>query len=74
MYQASNVIETAAELRHVLGEAREASANKVIDHIDVHCRAWIERAVRGRLHIRSEWTDGRGAQGRSCRVREGARR
>ena len=44
MYQPSDVIETAAELRHVLGEVREASANKVIDHIDVHCRAWIERA------------------------------
>jgi PPOX class probable FMN-dependent enzyme len=43
MYEAKNVIQSAAELGAILGEVYPTGANKVIDHIDVHCRAWIER-------------------------------
>jgi PPOX class probable FMN-dependent enzyme len=38
------VLTTAAEVEAVLGEQFESQVNKVIDHIDDHCRAWIERS------------------------------
>lgn len=37
-------ITTADELQAILGEQFDNQANKVIDHIDDHCRAWIERS------------------------------
>ena len=43
MYQPKSVITTAAEIRALLGPVFESQANKIIDHIDLHCRAWIER-------------------------------
>jgi len=43
-YQSSHVVQTADEIRLLFGEVRELSAHKVIDHIDAHCRAWIERS------------------------------
>jgi PPOX class probable FMN-dependent enzyme len=44
MYQPTNIIEAEKEIRDLLGETSEVSAKKVIDHIDDHCRAWIERS------------------------------
>lgn len=43
MYQPKSVITSAAEIRTLLGPVFESQVNKVIDHIDPHCRAWIER-------------------------------
>ena len=44
MYQPSDVIRTEAEIRDILGEVLPSQVNKIIDHIDQHCRAWIERS------------------------------
>lgn len=43
-YEPTDVVQTADEVRGLFGEVRELSANKIIDHIDAHCRAWIERS------------------------------
>ena len=43
MYQPSSVITTVAEIRALLGPVFETQVAKIIDHIDPHCRAWIER-------------------------------
>jgi len=43
MYQAVCPIGTAAEVRAILGEDFPSQTAKIIDHIDPHCRAWIER-------------------------------
>jgi len=43
MYQPKSVITTAAEVKALLGPAFETQVAKIIDHIDPHCRAWIER-------------------------------
>jgi uncharacterized protein len=43
-YEPTDVVRTADEIRELFGAVRELSANKIIDHIDAHCRAWIERA------------------------------
>jgi uncharacterized protein len=43
MYQPKSVITSAAEIRTLLGPVFESQVKKVIDHIDPHCRAWIER-------------------------------
>ena len=43
MYQPKSVITTAAEIRALLGPVYESQVAKIIDHIDVHCQAWIER-------------------------------
>ena len=37
------VVRTREELQTILGEPVESQANKSIDHIDQHCRTWIER-------------------------------
>ena len=44
MYEATHVIASEAEIRQILGEVFPSQVNKVIDHIDAHCRAWIERS------------------------------
>ena len=43
MYEAKNVVHSAVELRAIMGEVYPTGVNKVVDHIDVHCRTWIER-------------------------------
>ncbi len=43
MYEATKVVANAQEIQDTLGEELHSQVNKVIDHIDVHCRAWIER-------------------------------
>lgn len=39
----NHFVETKRELEEILGVPSESQANKVIDHIDGHCRTWIER-------------------------------
>ena len=43
-YEAEQVVTTVDELEAILGEQFDNQVNKVIDHIDEHCRAWIERS------------------------------
>lgn len=43
-YLPERVVTTSEEITETLGEQAEAQANKVIDHVDAHCRAWIERS------------------------------
>jgi PPOX class probable FMN-dependent enzyme len=43
-YAAEQVVTTADEVGAILGEQFESQVNKVIDHLDDHCRAWIERS------------------------------
>lgn len=43
-YTPQQVVATAAELETILGEQFDSQVGKVIDHIDEHCRAWIERS------------------------------
>ncbi len=44
MYEPTDVVTDPAEIRSVLGEQFDFQANKAIDHIDDHCRVWIERS------------------------------
>lgn len=43
MYEATSVVTSAEEIKEILGKDFPSQINKVIDHIDDHCRAWIER-------------------------------
>jgi len=43
MYQPKVTVKTAAEIKAILGKDFPSQVAKVIDHIDLHCRAWIER-------------------------------
>jgi PPOX class probable FMN-dependent enzyme len=43
MYQPKVTVKTAAEVKAILGEDFPSQVAKILDHIDVHCRAWIER-------------------------------
>jgi PPOX class probable FMN-dependent enzyme len=43
MYQPKAPIRTAAEIKAILGPDFVSQVAKIIDHIDPHCRAWIER-------------------------------
>jgi hypothetical protein len=43
-YVPQEVVTTADELAAILGEQFESQVDKVIDHIDEHCRTWIERS------------------------------
>jgi PPOX class probable FMN-dependent enzyme len=43
MYQPKFPIKTASEVKAILGPDFPSQVAKVIDHIDQHCRAWIER-------------------------------
>ena len=43
MYQPTDVINDADELQSILGEKFHTQENKIIDHIDEHCKTWIER-------------------------------
>jgi PPOX class probable FMN-dependent enzyme len=43
MYQPTSVITRREDVKALLGPDFETQVRKVIDHIDRHCRAWIER-------------------------------
>ncbi len=43
-YQADHVVTSVDEIEAILGEQFENQVKKVIDHVDEHCRAWIERS------------------------------
>jgi len=43
MFQPKFPVRTATEVRAILGPDLPVSVGKIIDHIDTHCRAWIER-------------------------------
>ncbi|HUQ40301.1 MAG TPA: MSMEG_1061 family FMN-dependent PPOX-type flavoprotein [Acidimicrobiales bacterium] len=43
-YVPEQVLTDADEVQAILGEQFENQVKKVIDHIDDHCRAWIERS------------------------------
>jgi PPOX class probable FMN-dependent enzyme len=43
MHQWTQVLTEESEVRAILGEPTESQRTKCIDHIDRHCRAWIER-------------------------------
>lgn len=43
-YEPESVLTSMAEVRSVIDGIHEAQQNKVLDHIDTHCRVWIERS------------------------------
>jgi PPOX class probable FMN-dependent enzyme len=43
MKTSQHVVRTRAEVHAILGELFVTQVNKCIDHIDQHCRTWIER-------------------------------
>lgn len=45
MYEPREVVSTTAEIREVLGDVLYSQDTKCIDHIDAHCRQWIERST-----------------------------
>ena len=45
MYKPQNIVSTIAEIREVLGEVLFSQDTKCIDHIDEHCRNWIEHST-----------------------------
>ncbi len=44
MYQPKNTVKTAAEVKSLLGPDFTSQVEKILDHIDTHCRVWIERS------------------------------
>lgn len=44
MYEPRQVVTSEAEIREVIGEVLYSQDTKCIDHIDEHCRSWIERS------------------------------
>ncbi len=45
MYEPKHVVSTQSEVREVLGDVLYSQDTKVIDHVDEHCRVWIERST-----------------------------
>ena len=45
MYKPKQIVSTNAEIREVLGEVLYSQDTKCINHIDAHCRTWIERST-----------------------------
>jgi len=45
MYEPKHIVSTEAEIREVLGDVLYSQDTKCIDHIDQHCRVWIERST-----------------------------
>ncbi len=43
MYQPKFPVRTVSEVQAILGPSFPSQVAKVIDHIDTHCQAWIER-------------------------------
>jgi len=44
MYEAKIPVDSAEKLKSILGPDFPSQVAKVIDHIDDHCKAWIERS------------------------------
>lgn len=44
MHQWQEVVTSESSIRRILGEPTKSQQTKCIDHIDNHCRAWIERS------------------------------
>lgn len=44
MYEPRQIVTSEAEIRDVIGEVLYSQDTKCIDHIDEHCRSWIERS------------------------------
>ncbi len=44
MFEPKNIVTSAAEVKEILGADFPSQVSKVIDHIDDHCRTWIERS------------------------------
>ncbi|MEX0280166.1 MAG: MSMEG_1061 family FMN-dependent PPOX-type flavoprotein [Arenibacterium sp.] len=45
MYQSKKPITSARDLKSRLGKMHPSQVDKIIDHVDDHCRAWIERTT-----------------------------
>lgn len=45
MYKAEKPVTSVAQLKSMLEPMHPAQVDKIIDHIDAHCRAWIERTT-----------------------------
>ncbi len=45
MYEPKQVVSTEAEIREVIGNVLYSQDTKCINHIDAHCRTWIERST-----------------------------
>jgi PPOX class probable FMN-dependent enzyme len=45
MYEPKDVVSTVAEIRQILGEVLFSQDTKCIDHLDEHCRSWIEHST-----------------------------
>ena len=43
-YQATDILTSEAEIREVIDGIHASQKLKVLDHIDDHCRVWIERS------------------------------
>ncbi len=44
MYQPTHIVKSVDEVKATLGPDFDNQVNKIINHIDEHCRAWIERS------------------------------
>ncbi len=44
MYRIKEPITASTQVREILGEEFSSQTHKVIDHIDDHCRKWIEKS------------------------------
>lgn len=45
MYEPQDIVSTGSEIRHMLGDILFSQDTKCIDHIDEHCRRWIEHST-----------------------------
>lgn len=45
MYEPTQIVTTAEEVREGLGEVLYSQDTKCINHLDEHCRRWIERST-----------------------------
>ena len=45
MYEPTQIVSTAEEVREGLGDVLYSQDTKCIDHIDKHCRRWIEHST-----------------------------
>ena len=45
LYEPKQIVSTEAEIREVIGEVYYSQDTKCIDHLDQHCRAWVERST-----------------------------
>ncbi len=43
-YEPTDIVTTETQIRAVIDGVHEAQKLKVLDHIDTHCRVWIERS------------------------------